>query len=113
MVPITLLLSALLNAQISLAYNFAYESIQLKPSDIGENPDIAFGEAPDEGLPRCKNYPGYEGWPSASQWKALNASLAGTLIGGIPPAAACYKGEYKDAANCANIRRRQYDALYV
>ncbi|CAN9390948.1 unnamed protein product [Alternaria alternata] len=95
--------SILLLAQAAFAYNFLYESIQLEESDVAGNPDLAFGEAIGASIPSCKNYPGYDGWPSSTQWSALN---------GIPPAAACYQGEYKDATKCANVKRRQSDALF-
>lgn len=100
-------------AQVAFAFNFPYESTQLKDSDVGNNSDIAFGKAPlDEG-PRCKSYPGYDGWPSSDRWSAFNVSLGGALVKGIPPAAACYEGEYKDAAKCAVVRRRSGDALFA
>jgi hypothetical protein len=107
------LLLHLLAARAAFAYNFPYESIQLTDLDVGTNPDLAFGRAVTGDLPSCKNYPGYDGWPSSTQWSALNISLGGTLLKGIPPAAACYQGEYKDATKCANVRRRQTDALFA
>jgi hypothetical protein len=103
----------LVAARLGSAYNFPYEGIQLNISDIGDNPDLAFGILPDVELPRCKNYPGYDGWPLSSQWNALNVSLGGGLLRGIPPAAACYAGEYQDTSKCANVRRRQNDALFA
>jgi hypothetical protein len=113
MVPSFSLSSILLLAQAAFAYNFPYESIQLKESDVENNPDLAFGEAIEAIIPPCKNYPGYDGWPSSTQWSALNVSLGGTLLKGISPAAACYQGEYKDATKCANVKRRQSDALFL
>ncbi|KAI4664655.1 uncharacterized protein J4E79_002953 [Alternaria viburni] len=107
------LLSTLLAAQAAYAYNFPYEGIQLTDSDVGTNPDLAFGKANTSNIPSCKSYPGYDGWPSSTQWSALNISLGGTLLKGIPPAAACYEGEYKDTAKCSNVRRRQSDALFA
>ena len=107
------LLPIFLVAQAAFAYNFAYESIQLTDLDVGDNPDLAFGNASTGDIPSCKSYPGYEGWPSSTQWSALNMSLGGTLLKGIPPAAACYEGEYKDTAKCSNVRRRQSDALFA
>ena len=107
------LLSSLLTAQAAYAYNFPYEGIQLTDSDVGTNPDLASGKANTSNIPSCKSYPGYDGWPSSTQWSALNISLGGTLLKGIPPAAACYEGEYKDAAKCSNVRRRQSDALFA
>jgi hypothetical protein len=106
------LLSGLLTVQVTFAYNFPYESIQLTDYDIGNNTDLAFGRAPEGQLPQCKDYPGYDGWPSSKQWDAVNVSLGGSLLKGIPPAAACYEGEYKDTTKCANVRRRQSDALF-
>jgi hypothetical protein len=108
-----LLLSGLFTTQVVLAYNFPYESTQLTDSDIGNNTNIAFGGASDGELPQCKNYPGYDGWPSSAQWNTLNVSLDGTLLKGIPPAASCYEGEYKDTTKCTNVRRRQSDALFA
>ncbi|KAB2102615.1 hypothetical protein AG0111_0g8885 [Alternaria gaisen] len=104
--------SVLLLAQAAFAYNFQYESIQLEGSDVADNPDLAFGEAIGGSIPSCKNYPGYDGWPSSTQWSTLNVSLGGTLLKGILPAAACYQGEYKDATKCANVKRRQSDVLF-
>lgn len=95
------------------AFNFPYESIQLKDSDVGNSSDIAFGKLPVEEAPRCKSYPGYEGWPLPERWSAFNLSLGGSLIRGIPPAATCYKGEYEDMERCADVRRRQGDALFA
>ncbi|KAG9192835.1 hypothetical protein G6011_11569 [Alternaria panax] len=106
------LFSSLLVAKAAFAYNFPYESIQLIELDVANRPDLAFDEATEGSIPSCKIYPGYDGWPSSTQWSALNASLGGKLLKGIPPAAACYQGEYKDATKCANVRRRQSDALF-
>ncbi|KAF1947607.1 FAD/FMN-containing isoamyl alcohol oxidase-like protein MreA [Clathrospora elynae] len=94
-------------------YNFPYESTQLQNSDIGNNTDISFANASPGELPQCKNYPGYKGWLSSTQWSAFNVSLSGALLRSIPPAAACYGGVYKDAVKCANVRRRQGDALFA
>ena len=107
------LISFLFVVQAALAYNFPYESIQLTEQDVANSPDLAFGEATGAGIPSCKNYPGYDGWLSSTQWDALNVSLGGTLLKGIPPAAACYQGAYQDATKCANVRRRQTDALFA
>ena len=100
-------------AHFAFAINFPYENVQLKESDVGNNSDIAFGKLPVDQSPQCKSYPGYEGWPSTNRWSAFNVSLGGALVRGIPPAAACYEGEYKDAATCAVVRRRQGDALFA
>ena len=100
-------------APVALAINFPYEGVQLKDSDVGNNSDIVFGKLPVDESPRCKSYPGYEGWPSTDRWTAFNVSLGGALVRGIPPAAACYEGEYKDVVACAVVRRRQGDALFA
>ena len=113
MMRVSSLISAFFTAQLAFAYNFPYESTQLTESDIGSSTDIAFGTVPQDEVPQCKNYPGYAGWPSTIQWNALNVSLGGTLLKGVPPAAACYEGEYKDTTKCANVRRRQSDALFA
>ncbi|KAH9871902.1 hypothetical protein J1614_006160 [Plenodomus biglobosus] len=102
MLPVAL--CGILFIQVAFGYNFPYESTQLQETDIRSNPDIAFGKPPDGDLPQCKNYPGYEGWPSIAQWDAFNTSLGGALLKGIPPAAACYDGQYKDSTKCANVR---------
>jgi hypothetical protein len=107
------LLCFLFVVQAAFAYNFQYESIQLTESDVANSSDLAFGEAKGGSIPLCKNYPGYDGWPSSTQWSALNDSLGGTLLKGIPPAAACYQGAYQDATKCANVKRRQSDALFA
>lgn len=109
---IVTLLGSLL-AQTLSAYNFPYERVQLTDFDVGSDSDMAFGSPPDAELAHCKTYPGYEGWPSSDRWAAFNVSLGGVLLKGIPPAAACYEGEYKDVAGCANVRRRQNDALFA
>lgn len=106
-------LYSVLFSQVVFGYNFPYESTQLQEADIGSNRDIAFGQPPDGDLPKCKNYPGYEGWPSVARWDAFNASLGGALLQGIPPAAVCYSGQYRDPAKCAIVRRRQGDALWA
>ncbi|KAF1830768.1 FAD/FMN-containing isoamyl alcohol oxidase-like protein MreA [Decorospora gaudefroyi] len=113
MTSLRTLFAAVFTAHIVSAYNFPYEGVQLKDSDIGDDANLAFGKLPPGTIPKCKNYPGYAGWPSSDKWDALDVALGGALIKGIPPAAACYDGEYKDAMTCANVRRRQTDALFV
>jgi hypothetical protein len=103
----------LLTAQVTLAYNSPYESTQLAESDIGNYSDVVFGKIPGDDPPQCKNYPGYYGWPTTAQWSALDVSLGGTLLKDISPVVACYEGVYKDTAKCANVRRRQSDALFA
>lgn len=99
--------------QSTRAINFPYESIQLQRSEVKDNSDIAFGNGSStEKLP-CKTFPGYEGWPSVERWTAFNATLGGSLIRGIPPAAACYDGEFRDSARCSVVRRGFNDALFA
>jgi hypothetical protein len=109
----SLLLSLLSFAQFVLAINFPFESIQLQRSDVGNNPDIIFGNGTSTNKPPCKTFPGYDGWPSSVRWSALNASLGGALLRGIPPAAACYEGEFKDASRCNAVKREQNNALFA
>jgi hypothetical protein len=100
-------------AHLVSAINFPYEEIQLVDAEVGNNSDIAFGKLPVQETPRCKSYPGYEGWPSTTHWSAFNVTLGGALLRGIPPAAACYEGEFKSAGQCLIARRRSSDALFV
>lgn len=100
-------------ARSVLAANFPYESIVLKDSDVGNNSDIAFGKLPAVVKARCKTYFGDSNWPSAERWSAFNVSLGGALIKGLPPAAACYEGPYKDEAKCATVRARSASSLFV
>lgn len=113
MIRIALIFISCVSMKVAQAYNFPYESVQLTDADIENNSDLAFGELPVKDLKGCKTYPGYNGWPSAIQWSILNSSLDGALLDGIPPAAACYEGEYKDAVACNNARKRQNDALFA
>jgi hypothetical protein len=95
------------------AFNFPYEGIQLQRSDIGNNSDINFGNGTSTEHSRCKSFPGYQGWPSAARWSAFNASLEGALLKAIPPAAACYAGEFSNASSCNLVRRGQYNVLFA
>lgn len=106
-------LALVASAQFVHAINFPYEKIQLEDSDVGNNSDIAFGKLPVGETPRCKSYPGYEGWPSTERWSAFNVTLRGALLRGIPPAAACYEGEFHDEARCSIVRRGSGDALFA
>ncbi|KAF2818953.1 FAD/FMN-containing isoamyl alcohol oxidase-like protein MreA [Ophiobolus disseminans] len=107
------LLVFLLAARAAMAINFPYESIQLQHSEIGNNSDIFFGNGTNPQKPSCKSFPGFEGWPSAERWSAFNASLGGALIKGIPPAAACYNGEFKDKARCTVAKSVANNALFA
>jgi hypothetical protein len=109
----SLVVALLLTVRTTLAVNFPYESVQLQPWEVWNNSDILFGNGSSTERPPCKNYPGYDGWPSSTRWSAFNDSLGGSLLRGIPPAAACYEGEYKDTAKCNAVRRSQNDALFA
>ena len=43
--------------------------------------------------PHCKATPSSHGWPSESQWSALNYTLSGQLLKPSPPGAVCHPGQ--------------------
>jgi hypothetical protein len=43
-----------------------------------------------EAATECKCYPGDRCWPTASEWKAFNATVGGRLIVNVPTGAVCY-----------------------
>jgi hypothetical protein len=51
----------------------------------------------------CHHLPGDAEWPSDNDWKALNSSIRGKLIRGVPLAQPCYNPDF-NAAACAKIR---------
>ncbi|KAI2633137.1 FAD-binding domain-containing protein [Hypomontagnella submonticulosa] len=89
--------------------NFAYEAEQLSEADVGDFSAIAFGDTSGAALlsagPDCREYPGTADWPLDEEWSRLNSTLGGSLIKGVPPAAVCYDGPYKDDAACTFLRR--------
>lgn len=92
----------------ALAYNFPNEAIQLSEADVEGNPDLAFASAntlKQVNRTKCKVWPGDADWPSETRWNALNSSLGGALIKGVPPASYCYPGEGFNEARCAAARR--------
>ena len=97
----------------SLAFNFAYEATQLTASDVANNSDIAFGDLPAGAIAKCKTFPGDSNWPLSERWSAFNTSLGGALVKGVPPAAACYEGEYEDAAKCDAARQGSRSSNFV
>ncbi|KAF2473186.1 FAD/FMN-containing isoamyl alcohol oxidase-like protein MreA [Lindgomyces ingoldianus] len=103
--------------RIVLAYNFPYEDIQLKDTDVINNTDIAFGKPspsrPSVSTKRCKIFPGDADWPSPKKWNDFNLTLGGALIKGFPPAAACYPGPNYDEARCAYVRKNSGSSLFV
>jgi hypothetical protein len=107
------LVSLLLLSRNVFGFNFPYEGIQLQSLDVRNNSDISFGNGNSTEQPRCKTFPGHEGWPLAGRWNALNASLGGALLRAVPPAAACYEGEFRDESRCNVVRRGQANALFA
>jgi hypothetical protein len=105
MSPIIKFILFVASLPLCFAYNFPYEATQLTDFDVANNSDIAFGKLPARPLAKCKTFPGDSSWPSLSRWTAFNNSLDGALVKGIPPAAACYKGQYEDAAKCEVARQ--------
>jgi hypothetical protein len=107
------LVSLLLLSCNVFGFNFQYESIQLQSSEVRINSDISFGNGNSTEQPQCKTFPGYEGWPLAGRWSALNTSLGGALLRALPPAAACYEGEFRDESRCDVVRRGQGNVLFA
>ncbi|CZR65972.1 related to isoamyl alcohol oxidase [Phialocephala subalpina] len=89
------------------AINFAWESVQLKDSDVGNFSVIAFGDKSKlsflTSTPACKAFPGSSDWPIDAEWRQLNVSLGGVLLKPIPPAAVCYPGPNYDANKCSYL----------
>jgi hypothetical protein len=50
-----------------------------------------FGPANVHAWPRCRNQPGDPGYPTNSDWSALNDTVGGRLINVVPSAKACLK----------------------
>ncbi|KAI2464048.1 FAD-binding domain-containing protein [Annulohypoxylon bovei var. microspora] len=99
--------------------NFAFEEDQLTEADFGDFSAIAFGNASvvdslDYDEPDCREYPGSDNWPLEEEWSRLNGSLGGALIKGVPPAAVCYDGPYKDADACTFlVRNSSMNRFYI
>ncbi|KAI0846380.1 FAD-binding domain-containing protein [Daldinia vernicosa] len=91
--------------------HFAFEAKQLTEGDISDFSAIAFGNvsaavpSDNNDRPDCREYPGTSNWPVDEEWSRLNRSLEGALIKGVPPAAVCYDGPYKDEAACTYLMR--------
>lgn len=105
--------SLLLVSEITLAYNFLYESLQLTDKDVANNSDIVFGKLPGNITSKCKSMPGDATWPSIARWNAFNASLGGVLLEAVPPAAACYSGIYENVTKCVAWRLQSRSSIYV
>ncbi|KAL7622395.1 hypothetical protein AAE478_007899 [Parahypoxylon ruwenzoriense] len=107
-----------LTASVVRCANFAFEAEQLTDEDIGDFSAIAFGDestaSPVYDGPDCRAYPGTPEWPLAEEWSRLNRSLGGALVRGIPPAAVCYDGPYKDEAACNwLVRNSTFTRFYI
>ncbi|KAF2871952.1 FAD/FMN-containing isoamyl alcohol oxidase-like protein MreA [Massariosphaeria phaeospora] len=113
LLPIQISVALSFASQSVLGFNFPFESIQLEDSDVANNTDIAFGALPAGDKIPCKTFPGDADWPSDERWNAFRDSLDGALIKGVPPAAACYKGQYEDSVKCAAVRRGQSQSNFV
>ncbi|KAI5866128.1 FAD-binding domain-containing protein [Durotheca rogersii] len=106
---LALILFALYGYQVAICLNFPFEAEQLTKDDIGDFRDIDFANETRAGSvqdgPDCREYPGTPNWPLEEEWLKLNRSLGGALIKGIPPAAVCYDGPYKDEDACSWLVR--------
>lgn len=51
----------------------------------------------------CRYLPGDSAWPSQEKWQALNRTLGGKLIRGVPMADVCYQAAL-DATACSNLQ---------
>ncbi|KAI0888068.1 FAD-binding domain-containing protein [Annulohypoxylon maeteangense] len=115
----SLLLLVLFALSISVkCTNFAFEEEQLVEADVRAFPAIAFGNSSAVTLlddePECREYPGSSNWPLEEEWLLLNQSLGGALIKGVPPAAVCYDGSFKDEAACTFlVRNSSMNRFYI
>ena len=64
--------------------------------------------------PGCRAFPGDVEWPSAAAWKALNLTVGGRLIAGVPLGRPCFNPG-ADPAKCAAVKAQftQLEPLYV
>lgn len=51
----------------------------------------------------CRYLPGDNAWPSTAQWNALNRTIGGKLIRGVPLGQPCFAPHY-DPVACANVQ---------
>ncbi len=56
----------------------------------------------------CYYLPDDEGWPSASKWAELNATVGGRLIQTVPIGSVCHDPWYDEAA-CSTLRANWTD----
>jgi hypothetical protein len=62
---------------------------------------------------QCKCGPTDSCWPTAANWAELNATVEGTLIEHIPPAAACYESGFKGASTFNKARCDEVTAKWT
>lgn len=58
--------------------------------------------------PNCHCLPGDDCWPTVSQWRALNSSVAGRLIATVPIGAPCHEPGF-DALACAQLQQHWHE----
>ncbi|KAF2713178.1 FAD-binding domain-containing protein, partial [Pleomassaria siparia CBS 279.74] len=101
-----LCLFPLLLLPCTLAVNFAWENIQLDPSESLIYPAIRFADpSPSRPTPPCKTIPGDLDWPSEEEWVRFNDTLGGVLLKPRPLAAVCYAGSAYDGEKCDEVTR--------
>ena len=54
-------------------------------------------------IPSCRYMPGDAGWPSVSDWQALNSSVGGRLVATTYLGAPCHDPDY-NADECATLQ---------
>lgn len=59
--------------------------------------------APEYGR-TCRNLPGDRNWPSVQDWDALNSTVGGRLIRGVPLAESCYGVNAANSTACAKLK---------
>lgn len=74
------------------------------PNAMSGLPTIAAASGP--GLPSlCRFVPGDARWPGFDDWNALNSTVGGHLIQGVPLAHSCFEPNF-DNATCEAIRSK-------
>lgn len=58
----------------------------------------------------CKILPSDRSWPTSTVWSLVNALTGQGVIPTVPLAAPCYRGQYYNAAKCADITARWSDS---
>ncbi len=74
---------------------------------------IALASAAAARQTRCKTTPLDDGWPSASEWSRLNASIGGVLLKTQPAASSCYPGNpFGSPLSCAYVEDNWTDFTF-